>query len=84
MKFGYVICDSASTNVYHDAVRFLIDELGCVSQNDELHDVDDSIWQTFKKGSANIKLESDTQIDYLAIISDEELPIECLREFKAA
>lgn len=84
MRFGYVICDSASINVYHDAARFLIDELGCVSQNDEMHDIDDSIWQTFKKGNANIKLESDTQIDYVAIISDEELPIECLHEFKAA
>lgn len=84
MKFGYVICDSASINVYYDAVRFLIDELGCVSQNDELHDVDDSIWQTFKRGNANIKLESDTQINYVAIISDEELPLECLHEFKAA
>lgn len=84
MKFGYVICDSADTDVYNDAVRFLIDELECVPAHDELHDVDDSIWQTFKKGNNRIKLESNTQIDYVVILADEELPIECLREFKAA
>lgn len=84
MKFGYMICDSANLDVYRDAIRFLVEELGCVPMNDELHDVDNSIWQTFKRGKTIIKLESDTQVNYVAIISEEELPIECLHEFKAA
>lgn len=60
-----MICDSASIDVYRDAVEFLTAQLGCVAQNDELLDVDNSIWQTFKRGSANIKLISDTQINYV-------------------
>ena len=82
MEFGYMICDSASIDVYREAVEFIVDKLGCVAQNDELHDVDDSIWQTFKRGSANIKLISDTQINYVAILSDAKLPIKCLHKFK--
>ena len=84
MKFGYMICDTANLEVYRDAVRFLVEEMECVSMNDELHDVDDSIWQTFKRGDSKIRLESNTQVDYVAIISEEELPIECLHKFKAA
>lgn len=84
MKFGYVICDTANTDVYREASQFVVDELGYSPMNDELHDVDNSIWQTFKKGDSRIRIESDKQIDYVAIVSDVELPIECIREWKAA
>ena len=83
MRFGYTICDSANMNVYHEAITFIINQLGYTPLNDELHDVDDTICQTFKKGNARLKLESDTQINYVGIISDVELPIACLRKWES-
>lgn len=83
MKFGYTICDSANMNVYRDAIQFIVEQLGYIPSNDELHDVDDSVWQTFQKGNAKLKLESNVQIDYVAIISDVELPIDCLHKWEA-
>ena len=84
MKYGYCICDAANNDVYQEAAAFIIDDLGYTPLKDELRDVDDSVWQTFKSGGATLKLVSDTQIGCVAIISDVELSIECLHEFNPA
>lgn len=84
MEFEYMICDTAHEDVYKEAADFIIDMLGYRHMNDELQDVDGSIWRTFEKGSQRLVLKSDVQINYVVIISDTELPIRCLRKWKKA
>lgn len=84
MRFGYTICDHADIDVYHEAAEFISEQLGFTPNHDEAGDVDGTIWQSFSKGNSEIRLESDAQINYVAIISDVELPIECVYEFEAA
>lgn len=79
--YGYCICDTASYEVFEEAAEFIINEMGYVPSGDALRDVDDSAWRTFKKGSSDLTLVCDAQIDYIAIISDSKLSIKCLHEF---
>ena len=77
-----MICDAANEDVYKEAADFIIDMLRYRPMNDELQDVDGSIWRTFEKGSKRFVLKSDVQINYVAIISDTELPIRCLHKWR--
>ena len=78
VKYGYTICDSASERIFREAISFIVDQLGYEKLNDELQDVDGSIKLSFQKGNSKIILESDVPINYVGIVADRELPIECL------
>ena len=82
MKHGYTICDAANQEVYLESVEFIVRELGYQPLDDELQDVDGSIWRSFVKGNCKLVLESNAQIDYVGIVSEVELPIECLHKWK--
>ena len=83
MRFGYTIADAASRKVFEDAARFITEKLNFKASHDFPEDVDGSIKKEFAREDGNLILESDAQVDYVAIISDVELPIDCLHSWVA-
>ena len=81
MKYGYTIADAASRKVFEDAVPFIIEKLHYEPNGDVLEDVDGSLIQKFTGNDGSLILESITDVDCVAIISDIELPITCLHKW---
>ncbi len=81
MKYGYTIADAADEKAFKDAVPFIVEKLHFKPSSDVLEDVDGGLRQEFTRDDGNLVLESDTQVDYVAIVSDVELPITCLHKW---
>lgn len=78
MKYGYTVADGASQEVFKEVVPFITEQLHYKPSGGVLEDVDGSLMQEFTKDGNGLTLISDGQVDYVAIISEVELPIECL------
>ena len=83
MRFGYTIADNASISVFKRVVQILQDEMGYTPDGRQFADVDGSIRQTFQKSGDRLTVECDQQIDYVGIISDKELAIDCIARWDA-
>ena len=82
MTFGYTIADAADRNVFFDASAFIRDKLQFKPVGEHVEDVDGSLYQDFINGNDTISLESNVEIDYVAIRSTKKLPIKALREWQ--
>ena len=80
MTYGYTIADSASRIVFLDAVNFIVEKLQYKPFGEKLEDVDGSLYQRFTNGQDTVLLESNVNIDYVAIKSNVKLPIQSLKE----
>lgn len=81
MKYGYTIADAASREVFEEAVQFIIEKLHFKPSGDTLENIYGDLKKEFIRDDCSLILESDTEVDYVAIISDIELPIDCLHEW---
>lgn len=81
MRYGYTVADEADTQVFHDTVNFMKEKLGFVEDGPCIEDVDGSVRQKMFAGSDTIEIESDRQINYVAIISSTPLRISCLKKW---
>ena len=81
MKYGYTIADAADRKTFDAAASFIIEELHFKPCRDFVEDVDGSIKKEFSSTDGKLILVSDTQVDDVIIISDVELPIDCLYEW---
>lgn len=81
MTYGYTIADAADRNVFEEAVSFIVEKLHFKPKGDTIEDVDGSLKRTFTMDDNNLTLESNNQVDYVAILSDVSLPITCLNKW---
>ena len=81
MIYGYTIADAADRGVFEEASEFIVEKLHYLPTDDTVEDVDGSLFRSFEKDGNMLRLESERQIDYVAIKSDVELPIQCLRKW---
>ncbi len=81
MTYGYTIADTADRAVFNKAVHFITEELHYSTADRLLEDVDGTLVQAFSKNGSLIQLESNVQINYVAILSDTPLQIQCLHEW---
>ena len=81
MKFMYSLADVADCQTFEEAVSFIIEKLHFKPGRRNPEDVDGSIKQDFTRDDGNLVLISDAQVDSVDIISDIELPIECLHKW---
>ena len=81
MTYGYTIADMADRNVFDEAVSFITDKLHFKANSDTVEDVDGSLKKEFISADGTLTLESDNQIDYVAIRSSVPLPIDCLQKW---
>jgi hypothetical protein len=79
--YGYTIADAASPEVFSEASDFIVDRLHFLPLSNRTEDVFGNISQKFEKEGETIQLESDTDIDYVAILSSSKLPITALSEW---
>lgn len=82
MTYGYTIADAADRKVFLDASRFVQDQLHYSPIGERREDVDGSLYQNFVKDGQTLFLESNVETDYVAIMSDTDLPIKSLRRWK--
>ena len=82
MTFGYTIADSADRNTFFDAFAFIRDKLQFKPVGEHFEDVDGSLFQNFVNDGDTISLESNVEIDYVAIRSNKKLPIKAMREWQ--
>ena len=81
VKYGYTIADAADADFFAEAAAFVENSLGYTKNEDAVEDVDGSLFQTFSKDEFALKLVSDCQVNYVAILSEKELPLKCLHKF---
>lgn len=81
MTYGYTVADAAASDIFYEAVDFVKSALHFVPSDEPLTDVDGSIRQRFKRGTDEIIVESDVQVDYVGIRSNVSLPIKCLHKW---
>lgn len=81
MTYGYTIADTADRNVFEEAVSFIVEKLHFKPKGDTVEDVDGSLRRDFARDDGSLTLESDCQVDYVAIFSDVALPITCLNKW---
>lgn len=81
VKYGYTIADAADAEFFAEAAFFVENTLGYIKNEDAVEDVDGSLIQTFSKDGFVLKLVSDCQVNYVAILSEKELPLKCLYKF---
>lgn len=82
MTFGYTIADAADRNAFFDASAFIRDKLQFKPVGEPFEDVDGSLYQDFANDNVKISLESNVDIDYVAIKSNKELPIKAIRKWQ--
>ena len=81
MTYGYTIADAADRKVFDEASSFLVDQLHFSPRSETLINVDGSRKKEFGKDDTRVRLESDCDIDYVAILSERPLPISCLNKW---
>ena len=81
MKYRYTIADAANREAFEEAVPFIIKKLHFKPDGEALTDVDGSLRQKFTGENGYLILESDVQVDYVGIVSDSKLPINCLHKW---
>lgn len=78
MKYGYTIARPDSSEVFKEAVPFIVDELQYTPDGDVHESVYGDLVQQFKKDGKSLVLKSDTEDGSVEIVSDVELPITSL------
>ena len=81
MTYGYTVAEAAASDIFDEVVDFVKSVLHFVPSAEPLKDVDGSICQHFKRGTDEITVESDAQVDYVGICSNVPLPIKCLHKW---
>jgi len=79
MLYGYTIADKADRKIFEETIRYMESDFGYKRDGPVIIDVDGSTFQRMIKASSEIMVESDEVINYVAITSEEALPITCLR-----
>lgn len=78
MTYGYTMANTADRSVFDDAFRLIRDKLHFMPVGDRVEDVDGSVYQNFANEGDTIFLESNTETDYVGILSNKELQIDAL------
>ena len=81
MKYGYTIADHADHIVFAELAEFVEKTLSYEKDSEAVYDVDGSVFQRFSSGENHIIIESDIETDYVALISNIQLPITCLAKW---
>lgn len=81
VKYGYIIADAADADFFAEAADFVENSLGYTKNENAVEDVDGSLIQMFSKDGFLLKLISDCLVNYVAILSEKELPLKCLHKF---
>ena len=81
MIYGYTIADAADRETFNETAEFIMKKLHFDPNGNIVQDVDGSLRREFVRNGDVLTLESDQQIDYVAILSSVKLPVKCMHEW---